>query len=419
MIISPPFLPQGHATEEAFLTASMCGVSDGFYPLTTSLQWHNGVHLQAPMHENQYLDVRAIADGEVVHVVTPDTAPSADATHPQNHPAYGAGPEWTDKGMLILRHTTEIGAQEDTPTVVTFFSVYLHLQSLAALTVPKVSGKKGETEKRPLRVGDRIYRKDVLGRAGQIYGQRGRIHFEVCSDETNLQRLLGSRRPLSWQSDIAPPTTDGRTDALFGSTCVYLPATAPVRTGQPTSHLQAPAGQGAGNTDILGIPLWVDIRYSLGDSTITTFYATDHPEQGVRAGARIGELSAKGAEYAMFTEAQSRHAGAVRESSALMPATGPALSSPSGWYGLLRWARKLGPDPLPPNAAHWRQIATPQGPRWADLNTAGSFKFSDADFPIFKGWQCINDDERHDDQRCDSPRLRTMLLTGIETSQRA
>ncbi|MDO9404550.1 MAG: hypothetical protein Q7T87_11005, partial [Polaromonas sp.] len=42
-----------------------------------------------------------------------------------------------------------------------------------------------------------------------------------------------------------------------------------------------------------------------------------------------------------------------------------------------------------------------------------------ADFPIFKGWQCINDDERHDDQRCDSPRLRTMLLTGIETSQRA
>ncbi|RYF27071.1 MAG: hypothetical protein EOO23_08205, partial [Comamonadaceae bacterium] len=190
---------------------------------------------------------RAVADGEVVHVVMPDHAPSADPAHPQNLPAYGTSREWTDKGMVIMRHTTEIGAQQDVPTTVTFYSVYLHLKSLALTTAPKAGGKKGETEKRPPKNGDRLYRKDLLGKAGQIYGQHGRIHFEICCDPASLQRLLGAQRTLSWQSDSAPPTADGRTDALFGSTCIYLPVGTPLHHAEPMSHLRAPS-DGASQT---------------------------------------------------------------------------------------------------------------------------------------------------------------------------
>ncbi|RYF49719.1 MAG: hypothetical protein EOO38_07295 [Cytophagaceae bacterium] len=185
------------------------------------------------------------------------------------------------------------------------------------------------------------------------------------------------------------------------------------------SHLRA-ASDGASQTatERLSAPLWVDIRYALGNARITTFHAADNPTLGLRSGARVSEVSVDGAEYALFAEARKRHASAVREDASLMPATGDASSSPSGWYELLRWGRKLGPDPLPVNAAHWRQIPTPQGLRWADLHAPGTIKCSDADFPVFKGWQCIDDDANHDDQRCDSPRLKTLLLTGVENHRR-
>jgi hydroxyethylthiazole kinase len=86
-----------------------------------------------------------------------------------------------------------------------------------------------------------------------------------------------------------------------------------------------------------------------------------------------------------------------------------AQSSPSGWYELLRFGRTLGSDPLPPGAEHWRQIQTPAGARWANLNAKGAVALSDGDFPAFRGWQCINDDTNTGDQRCDSPALRSLL----------
>ena len=89
--------------------------------------------------------------------------------------------------------------------------------------------------------------------------------------------------------------------------------------------------------------------------------------------------------------------------------TANATSSPSGWYELLRFGRNLGPDPLPGNAAHWRQIPTASGTVWADLNASGTFKLSDADFPAFLGWQCYDDDPSADNQRCDSLQLKRAI----------
>ena len=87
-----------------------------------------------------------------------------------------------------------------------------------------------------------------------------------------------------------------------------------------------------------------------------------------------------------------RETGATEMNSWLLRAT----SSPSGWYELSRFGRNIGTDPLPANAAHWRKIPTDVGTVWADLNAPGTRKFSDADFPAFKGWNCFDDDPTPD-----------------------
>jgi len=58
-------------------------------------------------------------------------------------------------------------------------------------------------------------------------------------------------------------------------------------------------------------------------------------------------------------------------------------------------------------------MVTPAGEVWADLNAAGSYKFSDADFPAILNWSCIADDTSTEDQRCDSAKLKALILSDI------
>ena len=60
---------------------------------------------------------------------------------------------------------------------------------------------------------------------------------------------------------------------------------------------------------------------------------------------------------------------------------------------------------------------TPAGEVWADLNASGTYKLSDADFPAFLGWNCFADDSNAEDQRCDSAKLKALLLSAIEDPQ--
>ena len=46
---------------------------------------------------------------------------------------------------------------------------------------------------------------------------------------------------------------------------------------------------------------------------------------------------------------------------------------------------------------------------WADLNAAGSCKFSDADFLDVMGWNCFEDDTSPNDQRCDSVNMKRWI----------
>jgi predicted chitinase/murein DD-endopeptidase MepM/ murein hydrolase activator NlpD len=410
MIISPPFLPARGATQadEAWLEAAMPAppsrlsstkAPEGSFPLSHSLAWHNGIHIQAPQGADGSLPVRAIADGKVIFASTPKKA-NATLTDPQNYNPFdpqGVEPKaaWTDNGCVIIEHTTEIGAEGATPTEVVFYSLYMHLSELGKIL------PAGQTTRRALQAGDSIWRKDEVGKPGQIYGHTGQIHFEISWDTANLKKLIG--RAPSWvEPVVAPaappaPTADGRIDSIYGSLYVYLPASTPTDAAAtfPASQLRRAAGT------TLGTAIWVKMTYAAGHCTFETF-----DERGLLLHALPSDV---GAEYGLCREAARRHNS--------LPATEKALSSPSGWYELLRFGRNIGrgataseKDLLPANAAHWRRIAGPGRQLvWADLNAAGSYKFSDADFLSVMGWNCINDDTSPEDQRCDSAHIKNLI----------
>lgn len=405
MIISPPFLPARGATqaEDAWLDSAMSQppsrlpsteALEGSFPLSYSLAWHNGIHIQAPQADGAVLPVRAIADGTVLFVQEPP-APNTSPYDGQNYnPFDRAGAKtaaWTDNGCVVVKHTTEIGAEGTTPTELVYYSLYMHLSEIARI-VPA----KGQA-KRPLKTGDAIWRKDEIGKPGQIYGDRGQIHFEISLNAANLEKLIKRKPDWIEPATLPAPTTDGRIDSIFGSLYFYLPASTPTDTGTtlPKNHLR---GAGGGT---LGTPVWIQLSYDKGDAALQTFN-----ERGAPIGGSQPEAEA---EYKLYSEANSRHIS--------LSATDKAHSSPSGWYELLRFGRNIGrgpaatdKDPLPANAAHWRRITSPTGQAvWADLNASGSFKFSDADFLPVMGWNCISDDKKSDDQRCDSVHLKNLI----------
>ena len=394
MLISLPFLSD--VTEDADADAVRYSFT-GSYPLNSFGEWHNGVHLVAPTLSNGGpAPVRAIADGEVIHLVPP-TPRNADQAHAQNYGAFSDNAEWTDNGLIILKHSAEIGHNGQAPVSFVFYSVYMHLNSLGKITVKDA---KGKTSERNLKPGDKLYRRAVLGEAGQIYGQPHHLHFEVSMNEANLSQLLG-HAPSAHPLPGAKPTA-GRTDVVFGSAYVYLPVGTPLLSQEPKTPV------GTTSTETLGTALWVQLDYA-GSATLTSYLAHDDASDAtLRAGSLLGgsvasaQITEPDGEYKLYEQANKRH-------KALSEAL-KAQSSPSGWYELLRFGRTLGPDPLPAGAEHWRKIKTPAGERWANLKAAGTVALSDGDFPGFRGWQCINDDPSGSDQRCDSTALRSLLL---------
>lgn len=401
MIISPPFLPEFNSDDAVFvqnampdspdLAPSSGGAPLGSYPLTTALTWHNGLHIKAPLGpDNKPLPVRAIADGTVIfkHEPRPKNSTASD---PQNYNPYGNTPAWTDNGMVIIRHKTDIGATGLNPTTVTYYSVYMHLariESVIAIDKP-------------------IWRKDLIGKAGHILGGDNQIHFEICLDAAGLQKLLGRTRSIAWSDPTQAPTSNGRTDALFGSIYVYLPAGTPTSSIEPKNHLAAPLSGASAATDhflpnTLRSAQWVEIRYQDGSGVERSYRAVGSGAGACSVGDPIGDpKNEPDFEYNLHREASRRHES--------LDTAAQAFSSPSGWYELLRFGRLLGQDLLPANASHWRAIPTEASTIWADLNAPGTFKFSDADFPAFKGWQCFDDDDTHENQRCDSVELRRVL----------
>ncbi|MGM9486240.1 M23 family metallopeptidase [Ideonella sp. YS5] len=395
MLISPPFLPARLATEteDAWIDRCMAGgqPGDGAFPLSFNLGWHGGMHLIAPMCGNQPEPVRAIADGTVVFLRKPTRQPSGPL--PVEHPlAYRGG--WTDDGVVVLRHETEIG--EGLNGQVVFLSIYMHLSAIhPALAVDRTA-----------------YRKSEVGTAGQIYGDtQRRIHFEIVCNDANLRALVG-RSAGELQTD-----TDGRLDAVYGQMYFVLPGGTPFYDRKPLDHLVVAHTQPSRPNARAPLPplealqavytspaddtLVVGLRHAGGEGAEGhrgSAYLTTLRLDGTSLGEALDEADA---EYNLYTRAN--------EISEAYPAD--ARPAPSAVYELLRFGRVVNTANetlTPSDVPHWRQVRYPGGQGWVNLNAPNVRKFSDADFPHWQRWQLIDDSEDRD-SRCDSPMLRAWL----------
>lgn len=364
MIISPPFLPARNAneTDAAYLARAMQAADHGRYPVSALLGWHGGLHLIAPDGANHTrLPVRTIADGTVAYVRQPTSRPA----DPDRHALGYQG--WTDDGCVVIRHDTAIGALGVTETTVRFYSIYLHLSSVLPV----------------VRRGEAIRRKAEIGHAGAFEGEAGIIHFEIICDDENLQRLIGRR------AGLLNINADGRTDAIFGKIHFKLPAGTPVYPQRPAlTQATGPAGAA------LDEELFVSIDYRSGDAHTNTYRAN---------GRSLGDaLTEHDAEYSLYQDA-GRIVAAYRAAKAA------AVPAHSAVYELLRFGRILGPDALDPaDTPHWRQIRTPAGQGWVNLNVVDITKFSDADAPHWTGWHLMQD-YQDGDSRCDVDTIRRHL----------
>ncbi|WP_238974081.1 hypothetical protein, partial [Acinetobacter baumannii] len=194
-------------------------------------------------------------------------------------------------------------------------------------------------------------------------GTSGIIHFEIICDDANLKKLMGRN------SGDLETSKNGRTDAIFGEIFFKLPSTTQVYAQRPVLNQTA----GAGGT-ALGEELFVGIRYAAGDAKVTTYKA-----DGKTLGNVLTEADAEYNLYATSAQIVTAYVG---------QADAPVQSAV---YELLRFGRAVGPDPLKPaDTPHWRQIATPTGTGWVNLNGSGVTKSSDADAPHWSGWHLLN-----------------------------
>ncbi|MEP9321870.1 M23 family metallopeptidase [Paraburkholderia phymatum] len=274
---------------------------------------------------------------------------------------YYAG--WTSNGVVILKHTTEIGDRVN----VEFYSIYQHMH--------KVNVSRGQ----------KVYRKDRIGSPGAIYGQPNRIHFEIVADAANVAALMGrSSGPLT--------ASQGRTTSLWGDTHIVLPAGTPLYATDPSV---ATGGHPAWQVPVQATttaPMIVTINEAAGLIMLTT--------RSIR-GTVLGTATPEDG-YGLYQRAVQRYPGCA-----------------SAGYEMLRFGRVIGPD-APATSdlyqgrlPHIRQIRSPVDHTavYADLNGAGVRVYSDADFPDWLGWTFV-DDDTDGNSRCDSDVLIDMLDPG-------
>ena len=353
----------------------------GSYPVSLEMGWHGGSHLIAPAHDNIGAEVRAIADGTVIYARDSKKNIGTSETEPLNYGAWEGDSCHTYNGVVLLRHAIDFGADTNGHSVqVVFYSLYVHLSKLAKI-VPAA-----KTAERSLRIGDQVKREDKLGTPGYIYGQPHRIHMEIFCDDDNLRRLAGRS-----EGDL-PLDCDGRSDVVFGELHFLLPEGTNVYAEKPPAAQIVPTANVTGHTtEALIVGLSYDQADLNGRATLTTCRL-----DGTRVDQPLPECQGG---YAVYETAR-----AIVEA---YPENGrPAQSTV---FELLRFGRVLGPTALSPaDVPHWREIRTPEGRGWVNLNAANVRKFSDADFPHWKGWRFI-DDSADKDSRCDSPTIRGWL----------
>lgn len=323
-----------------------------------------------------------MADGVIVaYRMAPDT---------KDYPGQGA----YDTSFVLIKHDTETGEN----TRVVFYSLYMHLQPKGLLTnarreqlMPFLRTAAPGDAAVTAPANTRVWRKEVLGFGGQLYGQPT-VHFEIFATDAAFTAF--------WRDRNAVAAGANGSDDVFGNMHFVIPAgrqfaarhpraVAPHRIdlpGQNAFH-ELDVGQAGSNTDRLQIIVSLD----RGVRTATTFRLDD---QG-RVTGQVGDPVVQEAyEYELY-----------RLATALYP------DCPSAGFEYLRFGRLLGPDTTT-RIENWQLV------RYSDtamgyINLADPAHrvsvLSDADFPLL--WQRLEEGQAASpaDGMANVPRLTELL----------
>lgn len=318
MLLAPPILLSQRKTETDDDWVRRCIHVDKYrdFPVNNLGAWHGGVHIPHTDAGGTANPVRAIAEGEIVFCRYPSDRISED-------PLCYLGE--TDDGVVLLRHTLTLG---DPEVNIVFYSLCQHLKQVRRNVLEGV--------------GTLIKKGTILGTSGRVDGKNG-FHFQICCDDTNLQKLAGRS---TGNLDISKP---GRSDITYGDKHYYLPSGTPFMASPDEKKATRP-------------PLYIsDTELFVTFTDKKVFTRQENP-----AGSSI---------YTKLSEAGVR-----------LPA------APARDYGeTVTW-----------NEAEWICANYPGGSGWVKMTAPGINQYSDADFPHWTGWSLVDDDSNADSQ-CDSP----------------
>ncbi|EPX60188.1 hypothetical protein D187_002274 [Cystobacter fuscus DSM 2262] len=396
MLISYPLLSasQRNASEQARLQhmLNQTRSDEGIYPVTVGNRWHGGIHLE-PESENE--PIRAIADGEVIaYRVAADVETYAQAQDSVGARSPQQEQDRFDTSFVLLKHTTNSGEN----TRVVFYSLYMHLRSRGQLTAAQLAQLPAflrNSTPGPNAVSapanTRVWRKEVLGFAGVLYGQR-RVHFEIFATDSDFSEF--------WRDRTTIAQGGHGSDDVFGDMHFIIPAdrtfaarhpqaVAPhrINLGGNVFYNHLPVGQAGQNT---GQALHVVVNLSEGRRTATTFrvLADGRREQ-------LGQpVVQDDYEHELYRLASALYVGCV-----------------SAGFEYLRFGRVLGPDRTT-RTENWQLI------RYSDtamgyINLAAAANnvsvLSDADFALH--WQRLDEGQtaRTSDGICDVPTLLNLI----------
>lgn len=403
MLISYPILPaptaaSSEAELEAFVQKYV-DTSQGLYPVSFKNRWHGGIHLKpgdAP--------IRAIADGEVIAyrvAATPEAYKQQDF----------------DTSFVLLKHTTETG--ENTPVV--FYSLYMHLANRRDLQrnqrikqLPDWLQKATPSRQAQAGNGQKVWRKDILGFGGQLYGNR-HVHFEVFTPD--IKEFWKDSKVLGQGASGSPD--------FFGDAHFIIPAGTHFLATHPDAKKHRdkklyvaaqpePEGEeGWSGGELSAIaPVPIDrFLAGVGTETVSTdghLFVTLGFDKGKRTATSYqidanGDVQPIGAPVVQDDYEYNLYSIAC----ALYP------DCPSAGYEYLRFGRVLGPDTTT-HQHNWQFVRygrSPDAVGYVDLAATNISKLSDADFPWWQGWQKIDgsQDVIKEDGICDVPALQALL----------
>jgi len=386
MLISYPVLPAAavHDDEDIYLANVLEGhllQYEGIYPVSTMAttqgpmhRWHGGVHLHGGGEP-----IRAIADGTVVAC--------RFAAQAETYGTLGA----YDTSFVLLRHETQTGEN----TTVVFYSLYMHLANQSALAADRLTQlptwlrrSPGTAVQRP--ANQRVWRKDVLGFAGQLYNREA-MHFEVFMLDADFQRV--------WRDSSSATQGTGSAD-WFGDAHFVIPAQQQFAERHPRA-----ATSGAHRIDFAG-PADFALPLGLAGQNDRALYVSVSLRRGRRITTTYRAGANGGYEQVGHPVVQDDYEYEIyRLATALYP------DCPSAGLEWLRFGRVLGPDATTRNE-NWQLVRySDSAIGYIDLAPQTIAKLSDADFPHWHGWEKRDEGETTNasDGICDDARTLELV----------